>query len=129
MKRFSKAWKKSKKPIKKRKYKRNAEYHLKSSFMSVNLSKELRAKYKTRNISIRKDDTVKVLRGSFKGKTGKVTGVDRKNYKIYVEGVDRNKQDGAKVLLAIDPSNCQAIDLNLNDKYRTEKLRGLSKNG
>ena len=41
---------------------------------------------------IRTDDTVVVISGKDKGKTGKVVRVDRKNERVYVEGVNMVKR-------------------------------------
>ena len=80
---FSKDWKKSTQPRKQRKYRYNAPLNIKSKFMSSHLSKELKAKYNKRNIEVRKGDTVKVVRGQYKGKTGKVDRVSIKKTKAY----------------------------------------------
>ena len=74
-KKFSKSWVSSKKPRKKRKYRANAPLNIKRKFLSSHLSKELRDKYKIRNIPVRKNDKVKIVRGQFKGKTGKIIKV------------------------------------------------------
>lgn len=118
MKEFSKKWKSSVKPKKQRKYKANAPIHLKKKQLSVNLSKELRTSQNTRNIVIRKNDKVKIMRGKFKGKTGKVSEVKTKLQKIYVEGIQVKKQDGSSANVPLRPSNLQIIELNLDDKKR-----------
>jgi large subunit ribosomal protein L24 len=43
-------------------------------------------------IKIRKDDTVKVIAGRDKGKTGRVLQVDRDNGKVLVEGISMIKR-------------------------------------
>jgi large subunit ribosomal protein L24 len=43
-------------------------------------------------IKIKKDDTVKVIAGRDKGKTGRVLNVDRKTGKVLVEGVSMVKR-------------------------------------
>ncbi|MEM3091056.1 MAG: 50S ribosomal protein L24 [Candidatus Pacearchaeota archaeon] len=117
-KKFSTSWKSSKQPRKQRKYLINAPLHIKKKFLSSNLSKELRKKYKKRNLPVRKGDTVKIMRGKFKGKTGKIILVDLKHKKIEVEGIQIKKQDGSKVNLKLEPSNLQIIELNTEDKKR-----------
>ena len=72
MKIFSKNCKGSKNRRKKRKYLANAPLHLRHKFLSANLNKKLRGKYGTRNVPLRKGDTVKIMNGEFKGKEGKV---------------------------------------------------------
>ncbi len=44
---------------------------------------------------IRKDDEVHVMRGSFKGREGKVTAVYRKKFVIHVERISKDKTNGA----------------------------------
>jgi large subunit ribosomal protein L24 len=41
---------------------------------------------------IRRDDTVKVIAGKDRGKTGKVLRVDRANDRVYVEGLNMRKR-------------------------------------
>ncbi len=43
-------------------------------------------------LGIKKNDTVKVISGGSKGRTGKVLRVDRKNMTILVEGVNLRKR-------------------------------------
>ena len=120
---FSKTWNKSKQPRKQRKYRYNAPLNVKSKFLGCHLSKELREKYKKRNIVVRKGDSVKVLRGQFKGKTGKIDIVDIKKSKVYITGIDITKKDGTKALYPIHPSNIIITDLHLEDKKRVKSLK------
>ena len=62
--------------------------------MSGHLSKDLKTKYDVRSIPVRKGDTVKVVRGTFKGREGKVTTVYRKKWCIHVEKITREKVNG-----------------------------------
>ena len=121
-KKFSTIWKASKQPRKQRKYAANAPLHLKKKFVSVNLSKDLREKHGKRNIPVRKGDVVKVMRGKFKKKQGKVTEVKLKISKVVVEGIQIKKTDGSKVNVKMQPSNLQIVTLNLDDKKRIGKL-------
>jgi len=97
-KKFSTKWKASKQPRKQRKYLANAPLHIKNKFLSVNLSKELRKKYGKRNLRVKKGDKIKILRGKFKKRIGKVKEVKPKMSKIYIEGIQVKKQDGSKKL-------------------------------
>jgi len=115
-------WKSSKQPRKQRKYLANAPLHIKRKLMSVNLSKELRKKYQKRSTPLRKKDTVKIMRGKFKGKKGKVMKVILKTQKVEVEGIQIKKQDGSKVNIKLRPSNLQIIELNVEDKKRNKAL-------
>ena len=115
-------WKSSKQPRKQRKYLANAPLHIKMKLMGVNLSKELRKKYQKRSVALRKKDTVKIMRGKFKGKKGKVIKVLLKTQKVEVEGIQIKKQDGSKVNIKLRPSNLQIIELNVEDKKRNRAL-------
>ncbi len=121
-KKWSAKWKSSKQPRKQRKYRYNAPLHIKSKFLHVHLSKELRKKYGIRALRVRKGDTVKVLRGQFKKHIGKVARVDVRHTKVYVEGVEQTRRDGTKSLYPLDPSNLMLMELNLDDKIRRQKL-------
>jgi large subunit ribosomal protein L24 len=108
---FSTSWKASKQPRKQRKYLANAPLHLKAKLVSVNLSKPLRKTVGKRNIQIRKDDKVKVMRGKFKGQQGKVLSVSLKYSKIYIEGIQTTKMDNSKANVPLKPSNLQIIEM------------------
>jgi large subunit ribosomal protein L24 len=119
---FSTKWKASKQPRKQRKYVAKAPLHLRKKFLSVNLSKDLRKKHNKRNIVLRKGDAVKVMRGKFKGKKGKVNEIHLKTLSVIVEGVSIKKKDGSSVNVKLKPSNLQITELNLEDKKRAGKL-------
>ena len=88
--------------------------------MSVNLSKELRKKYGKRNFPLRKGDIVKIMRGKFRKKTGKISVVDAKKMKVEIEGMQIKKQDGSKVNVKFNPPFLQITELNLEDRKRNE---------
>jgi len=127
MKFWSKFWQSSKQPRKQRKYLYNAPIHIKKKFLSANLSKELREKYNRRSFPLRKGDEVKVMRGEFKGKTGKVNRINLKESKVYIDGITRKKVDGSDISVPIHPSNLKIVDLNLSDKKRLESLNKTSR--
>ena len=81
--------------------------------MAARLSKDLTKKYNVRSIPIRKGDEVKIVRGSFKTKSGKVTTVYRKKWCIYVEKITKDKPSGQSYNIPIDPSNCIITNLNI----------------
>jgi len=119
---FSTAWKASKQPRKQRKFRANAPLHLKKKFISANLSKELKKKHGKRNIPLKKGDMVKIMRGKFSGKKGKILEVKLKISKVIIEGIQVKKQDGSSVAVKLQPSNLQITELNLEDKNRAKKL-------
>jgi large subunit ribosomal protein L26e len=94
--------------------------------MSCRLSKELREKHGVRCLPIRKNDEVKILKGKAKNKTGKVVQVYRKKWCIYVDKVQRDKQNGQTVFLPLKPSYCVIEKIHLN-KDRKSLLERRSK--
>ena len=125
---FSKHWKASKQPRKQRKYRANAPLHVRHKMISANLNKDLRKKYGKRSFPLRKADNVKIMRGEFKNKTGKIVSVDLKRLRISIEGIQKSKKDGTKVNVWFNPSNLQIKELNLDDKKRIASLeRGVKK--
>jgi ribosomal protein L24 len=48
-----------------------------------------------RAVPIRKDDEVQVVRGTFKGREGKVVQVYRRKWVIHIERITREKVNGA----------------------------------
>jgi len=89
--------------------------------MSAPLSKELRAQYNVRSLPIRKDDEVTVIRGSHKGRDGKVQSVYRLKYIIHIERLSRDKSNGQSVPVGIAPSKVVITKLKL-DKDRESLL-------
>ena len=124
---FSKSWKSSKQPRKQRKYLANAPLHIKKTFMASNLSKELRTKYKKRNLTVRKGDKVKVMRGQFKGKSGKINRINLRKTLVYIDGIEITKREGTRIFHPVHPSNLRIEDLNLDDKKRQKILQRVVK--
>lgn len=121
-KKFSTAWKSSTQPRKQRKYTYTAPLHLKQKELHVHVSSELRKKYGIRNIRVRKGDKVKIMRGQFAPKEGKIERVDVKRTKLFISGAEIIKKDGSKTLYPLHPSNLLIIELDLSDKIRKAKL-------
>lgn len=91
--------------------------------MSAPLSKELREKYNVRSLPLRRGDEVEIKIGHFKGREGKITRVYRKEFKIYVERVQRDKINGQSVDVPIHPSNVviKSLHLDLDRKNLLER--------
>jgi len=92
--------------------------------MNVHISKDLRKKLgvSARSFSLRKGDRVRVMRGSHKGKTGKITKVDLKGVRAYVEGIVSRKAKGEEVPVPFIPSNLLMLDGGFDDKWRKRIL-------
>ncbi len=119
---FSTSWKGSAQVRKQRKYKVNAPLHIKKKFVHIHLSKNLRNKYPTRNVQARKNDKVRIMRGKFAKKEGKIERIDLKRERVFVTGAEIIKKDGSKILVPLDASNLMAIVLDLSDRKRKSKL-------
>ncbi|KAI4604731.1 60S ribosomal protein L26B [Alternaria metachromatica] len=89
--------------------------------MSAPLSKELREKHGVRSIPVRKDDEVMVVRGSNKGREGKISSVYRLKYCLHVNGIVREKSNGQSVPIPIAASKVVVTKLKL-DKDREQIL-------
>eukprot|EP01090_Pellita_catalonica_P005820 TRINITY_DN16044_c0_g1_i1.p1 TRINITY_DN16044_c0_g1~~TRINITY_DN16044_c0_g1_i1.p1 ORF type:complete len:153 (-),score=31.34 TRINITY_DN16044_c0_g1_i1:28-486(-) len=89
--------------------------------MSAPLAKELRGKYQVRSMPVRKGDEVKIARGSFKGRTGKINQVYRKRWVIYIDKITREKANGQTVPIGVHPSKVVITKLKL-DKDRKSIL-------
>jgi large subunit ribosomal protein L24 len=114
-------------PSKQRKRLYNAPLHNKRKLISSHLEENLLLKYDKRAVPVVKGDTVRVMRGSFKGHEDKVVKVLTKKSIIEIEGITMSKADGNKIAKPINPSNVIITKLNLTDKWRRMKLeRGLS---
>eukprot|EP00043_Microstomoeca_roanoka_P020688 m.253718 g.253718 ORF g.253718 m.253718 type:complete len:142 (+) comp17282_c0_seq1:456-881(+) len=94
--------------------------------MTAPLSKELREKYNVRNIPVRKDDEVRIVRGSSKGTTGKITTCYRKKWVVYIERAVREKRNGMTVPIGFHPSKVEITKLKL-DKDRKQILERRNK--
>lgn len=109
---------KSKHPRKQRRARYNAPKHRVHKMVSAHLSRDLFERYQRRSFPVRKNDTVKIVYGAYKGHEGKVARVYLKKGKIAVEGVTITKADGKEVPLLIDASNVIITKLDLSDKKR-----------
>ena len=86
------------------------------------LSKQLRQKYGQRSVRILNGDTIKVIRGEFKGVDGKVVKVSTAKHTIAIEGIKKQKRKGDKIDVYINSSNVVITNLNMDDKWRTVRL-------
>lgn len=89
---------------------------------SAPLSSKLKESHSTNSVPVRSGDTVMIMRGDRKGSEGKITKIDRKKYRIFVEGANREKVDGTTTLIPIQPSKVMITRLNLDDKWRKRIL-------
>jgi large subunit ribosomal protein L24 len=113
---------KTTKPTKQRKRLYQAPVTERYRRFSAPLASNLKESHGTNSVPVRKGDTVMIMRGDRKGFEGKVTQINRKNYRIFVEGANREKVDGTSISVPIHPSKVMITRLNLDDKWRKKIL-------
>ena len=97
--------------------------------MSAPLSKELRSKYNARSMPVRKDDEVVVVRGTYKGREGKVVQVYRRKWVIHIERIQKEKVNGQVAPIGVHPSNVSIVKLKLDkDRQNLLERKSLSRN-
>ena len=99
-----------------------ATNQFRSKQVGATLSKQLRQKYNRRSIRIVNGDTVKIIRGEYKGIDGKVTKISLDKNSIAIEGVQREKLKGGKIDQYIHSSNAIITSLNTEDNWRVKIL-------
>ena len=104
-----------------------AVQQVRSKRVGTNISKQLRQKYTHRSIRIVIGDTVKVVRGEYKGIEGKVTKIIIDKNSIAVEGIKKEKLKGGKFDVLIHSSNVIITSLNTDDKWRVRILENKNK--
>ena len=105
-------------PRKQRKRHYCAPAHLRHKLMSAPLSPELISSKGAKTLPVRKGDTVRVMRGDHAGFEGKINRVDLKRYRIFLEGLTREKVDGTNIFISVHPSKVMIKNLKLDDRWR-----------
>jgi large subunit ribosomal protein L24 len=113
---------KTKQARKQRKRLFNLSLHQRRKVLVATLSKELRAKFKRRNLPVRKGDKVKVTCGDFRGIEGEIMRVNLAEKKVYIDKVTVKKRDGTETLRAMKASNLVLTDIDIRDKGRQKML-------
>jgi len=99
-----------------------ALFHVKAKQLVAPLSEELQKEHGIKRLRVRRNDTVLIVRGSFKGHEGRVVEVDVKKVRIYVEGVTRVRSDGREVYVPIHPSKVVITKLDMSDDWRKKVI-------
>lgn len=102
-----------------------APLHRKRILASAHLAPELHDKAKgrlPRALPVRKGDTIRVMRGGFRGREGKVVSVDRTDGTVVVEGITIEKVDEKKVARPLHASNLLIIRMDDTDAWRRRKF-------
>jgi len=101
-----------------------ATFHTRSKQLGSQLSDDLRKKYGKKSVRVIEGDSIKIVRGEFKGVDGKVSKVSTKKSSVTIEGVKKEKTKGDKFDVYIHTSNLVVTGLNTDDKWRISKLEG-----
>lgn len=99
-------------------------FHTRSKQLGSQLSEDLRKKYGKKSVRVIEGDSIKIVRGEFKGVDGKISKVSTKKSSVAVEGVKKEKTKGDKFDVYIHTSNLLVTGLNTDDKWRIAKLEG-----
>ena len=109
----------SKAPRKQRRRIRNAALHERKSLLKCRLDEFLQEEYGLRSLVVKKGDLVKVMRGQFRDTEGKVTSVNYKKVRVFLESATITKADGKEAPLPIHPSNLMLVKLELDDERKS----------
>lgn len=75
-----------------------------------------------RALPLRVGDTVQILRGRDRGKEGKVTDLNLRDFTIVVEGITLAKADKSQKPRALHASNVMITKIDLGDRWRRRIL-------
>jgi large subunit ribosomal protein L24 len=115
----------SSKPGKVRKYSLTAPLHMVNSRNAkAALSSDMKVKYARSTVRVRPGDSVKLIKGEYSGIEGKIQKVYPKEGRVTIEGITREKIAGGTTPVKIAIPNLIVTNLNLDDKWRREKLEG-----
>jgi large subunit ribosomal protein L24 len=99
-------------------------HRVSSSSAKAALSTDMRTKYARNTVRVRTGDSVKLVKGEYRGIEGKVQKVYPKEGRVTVEGITREKIAGGTNPVRISVANLVVTNLNMDDKLRREKLEG-----
>jgi large subunit ribosomal protein L24 len=99
-----------------------ATFQIRSKQLGSSLSKDLQKKYGKKSTRAIVGDTITILRGEFKGVSGKITKISTEKTSVTIEGIKKEKTKGDKFDVYIHTSNLVVTTLNTSDKWRIAKL-------
>jgi large subunit ribosomal protein L24 len=92
--------------------------HQLDKMVSATLADSLRQQYGRRSARVVKGDSVRVMRGEYKGVEGKVDKVNVKFDTLIIEGIQHDKVKGGQVKVPIHASNVMITSVKTDDKLR-----------
>lgn len=96
----------------------HVQKHRLDKMMGATLSDSLRQQYGRRGARVIKGDSVRVMRGEYKGVEGKVDRVNVKFGTLIIEGIQHEKVKGGQVKVPIHASNVMITSARTDDKLR-----------
>ena len=101
-----------------------ATFQTRSKQLGSALSKDLHKKYGKRSVRVNEGDSIKIVRGEFKGVDGKIGKISPQKNSVTIEGIKKEKTKGEKFDVYIHTSNLVVTSLNTENKWRIAKLEG-----
>ena len=101
-----------------------ATYTTKSKQLGSALSKDLHKKYGRRSVRVIEGDSIRIIRGEYKGVDGKISKISTQKNSVSIEGIKKEKTKGDKFDVYIHTSNLVVTSLNTGDKWRMARLEG-----
>ncbi len=95
--------------------------HTKRKLLVCPIDKSLQKQHGIKRISVRKGDSVKIIVGSYKGKTGKVEKVDYTKSKVFIKEIKIKNIKGQEKMIPFVASNLLITDIVLSDLRRIKK--------
>ena len=96
--------------------------HQRDRMVGATLADNLRQQYGRRSVRVIEGDSIRVMRGEYRGVEGKVEKVYTENGTLQIEGVQHEKVKGGQVKVPIHASNVIVTSLKMDDKYRQGML-------
>ncbi len=101
-----------------------ATFQTRSKQLGSALSKDLHKKYGKRSVRVNEGDSIKIVRGEFKGVDGKISKISTQKSSVSIEGIKKERTTGEKFDVYIHTSNLVVTSLNSENKWRMAKLEG-----
>ena len=101
-----------------------ATFTTKSKQLGSALSKDLHKRYGRRSVRVIEGDSIRIVRGEYKGVDGKISKISTQKNSVSIEGIKKEKTKGDKFDVYIHTSNLVVTSLNTGDKWRMARLEG-----
>jgi large subunit ribosomal protein L24 len=107
-----------KSPRKQRRNVYTSPIHAHKKYLRCRLDEFLSEEYGLRSLKVKKGDLVRVMRGQFRDTEGKVTKVDYRTMRVFLDNATTTKADGKETHIPMHPSNLLLVKLEMNDERK-----------